>query len=196
MLCCSKCCETKQPHELSARSRSKHGRQYVRRTCMSTYQAERKACKSTVGAEQPAERPAEQLYLLRYPWQDSPIKVGRTHDVAARICQLESGHNFRLQLLVVFPGLGQFEHKARVVVKLPSNRWARPRMVSSDLGAGRAGRGPGSTRSFWAARRSCAIEIPPRMPLSEVSFDNWHIGEVLTRPRGQHARRSATMVSL
>ena len=120
MLCCSKCCETKQPHELSARSCNKHGRQYVCRTCMSTYQAERKACKSTVGAERPVERPVErpaerpaeqQLYLLRYPWQDSPIKVGRTHDVAARICQLESGHNFRLQLLAVFPGLGPFEHK-------------------------------------------------------------------------------------
>ena len=89
---------------------------------MSTYRAERKA--STVGAEQPvertAERPAErladQLYLLRYPWQDSPIKVGRTHDVNARICQLESGHNFRLQLLAVFPGLGPFEHKVHALL--------------------------------------------------------------------------------
>ena len=89
---------------------------------MSTYRAERKA--STVGAEQPvertAERPAErladQLYLLRYPWQDSPIKVGRTHDVAARICQLESGHNFRLQLLAVFPGLGPFEPKVHALL--------------------------------------------------------------------------------
>ena len=85
---------------------------------MSTYRAERKA--STVGAERPVERPAERpverpaeqlLYLLRYPWQDSPIKVGRTHDINARICQLEGGHNFRLQLLGVFPGLGPFEHK-------------------------------------------------------------------------------------
>ena len=86
---------------------------------MSTYRAERKA--STANAEQaaerPAERPAEQLlYLLRYPWQDSPIKVGRTHDVAARICQLESGHNFRLQLLAVFPGLGPFEHKVHALL--------------------------------------------------------------------------------
>ena len=86
---------------------------------MSTYRAERKA--STVNAEQTAERPAEcpaeqLLYLLRYPWQDSPIKVGRTHDVAARICQLENGHNFRLQLLAVFPGLGQFEPKVHALL--------------------------------------------------------------------------------
>ena len=89
---------------------------------MSTYQAERKV-KATAGAEQhvdaerSAERPVEQqLYLLRYPWQDSPIKVGRAHDVAVRICQLESGHNFRLQLLAVFPGLGPFEHKAHALL--------------------------------------------------------------------------------
>ena len=85
---------------------------------MSTYRAERKA--STVGAEHPvertAERPADQLYLLRYPWQDSPIKVGRTHDVNARICQLESGHNFRLQLLAVFPGQGRLESKAHALL--------------------------------------------------------------------------------
>ena len=67
MLRCSKCCETKQTHELSARSRSANGRQYVRRSCQSRYQAARKEQKSTVGAERPAQRPAEQLYLLCYP---------------------------------------------------------------------------------------------------------------------------------
>ena len=118
MLRCSKCCETKQPHELSARSRSANGRQYVRRSCQSRYKAARKqqACKSTVTAERPAERHASQLYLLCYPWDDSPIKVGRTHDVEARICQLEGGHNFRLQLLAVFPGQGRLEHKVHALL--------------------------------------------------------------------------------
>ena len=122
MLRCSKCCETKQPHEFSARSRSANGRQYVCRSCQSRYKAARKqqACKSTVTAERLAERFAErhasQLYLLCYPWDDSPIKVGRTHDVEARICQLEGGHNFRLQLLAVFPGQGRLESKVHALL--------------------------------------------------------------------------------
>ena len=60
----------------------------------------RMADDSVVKAGLKPERPAsEQLYLLSYPWDNSPIKVGRAHDVSARMCQLEGGHNFRLKLL-------------------------------------------------------------------------------------------------
>ena len=112
MLTCTKCCEAKQPHEFAARRRSATGRQYVCRACVAAYNAARRACKP------PAARakPAEQLYLLSYPWAGSPIKVGRTHDVSARLGQLEGGHNFRLQLLAVFPGLGQFEHRVHALL--------------------------------------------------------------------------------
>ena len=76
---------------------------------------QKQACKGKPDAERPV-RPAEQLYLLSYPWKDSPIKVGRTHDVSARVGQLEGGHNFRLRVLAVFPGLGQFEHKVHTLL--------------------------------------------------------------------------------
>ena len=113
MLKCTKCCEVKQTHEFSTRRRSANGRQYVCRTCVAAYNAARKkhACKS------PGAEPSEQLYILSYPWAGSPIKVGRTHDVSARVGQLEGGHNFRLKLLAVFPGLGAQEHKVHTLLK-------------------------------------------------------------------------------
>ena len=113
MLKCTKCCETKQPNELSAMTRSANGRQYVCRACVAAYNAARKkqACKS------PGAEASEQLYILSYPWAGSPIKVGRTHDVSARVGQLEGGHNFRLKLLAVFPGLGAQEHTVHALLK-------------------------------------------------------------------------------
>ena len=91
MLKCTECCEAKQPHEFSARRRSANGRQYVCRACVAAYNAARKkqACKSPASAEA-----TEQLYILSYPWAGSPIKVGRTHDVSARVGQLEGGTTF------------------------------------------------------------------------------------------------------
>ena len=113
MLKCTKCCEVKQLHEFSTRRRSANGRQYVCRICVAAYNAARKkqACKS------PGAEASEQLYILSYPWAGSPIKVGRTHDVSARVGQLEGGHNFRLKLLAVFPGLGAQEHKVHTLLK-------------------------------------------------------------------------------
>ena len=43
--------------------------------------------------------------------------MGRTHDVSARLGQLEGGHNFRLQLLAVFPGKGWAEHTVHALLK-------------------------------------------------------------------------------
>ena len=113
MLKCTKCGEAKQPTEFSARRRNANGRQYVCRDCVAAYNATRKklACKS------PDAEPSEKLYILSYPWAGSPLKVGRTHDVSARVGQLEGGHNFRLTLLAVFPGLGAQEHKVHAILK-------------------------------------------------------------------------------
>ena len=112
MLKCTKCCEAKQPHEFSARRRSANGRQYVCRSCVAAYNAARK--KQTCTSP---EAKSEQLYLISYPWADSPLKVGRSHDVSARLGQLEGGHSFRLQLLAVFPGMGWAEHKVHALLK-------------------------------------------------------------------------------
>ena len=46
----------------------------------------------------------DQLYLLRYPWDNSPSKVGHAKDVTARVRSLEGGHNLKLQVLAIFLG--------------------------------------------------------------------------------------------
>ena len=58
----------------------------------------------------------DHLYLLRYPWDESPIKVGRAHDVDARVRNLESGHNFKLQQLAIFPGQGRLERRVHTLL--------------------------------------------------------------------------------
>ena len=59
---------------------------------------------------------AGQLYLLRYTWENSPIKVGHAKDVTARVHSLESGHNFKLQVLTIFPGQGRLERKVHALL--------------------------------------------------------------------------------
>ena len=58
----------------------------------------------------------DHLYLLRYPWGESPIKVGRAKDVDARVHQLERGHNFKLQQLAIFPGQGWLERRVHTLL--------------------------------------------------------------------------------
>ena len=58
----------------------------------------------------------DQLYLLRYPWEDSPIKVGHAKDVAARVHSLEAGHNMKLQVLAIFPGQGRLERRVHALL--------------------------------------------------------------------------------
>ena len=59
---------------------------------------------------------ADQLYLLRYPWENSPIKVGHAKDVTARVHSLESGHNFKLQVLTIFLGQGRLERNVHALL--------------------------------------------------------------------------------
>ena len=72
----------------------------------------------TAASETPSEGAMEvdHLYLLRYPWDESPIKVGRAHDVDARVRNLESGHNFKLQQLAIFPGQGWLERRVHTLL--------------------------------------------------------------------------------
>ena len=58
----------------------------------------------------------DHLYLLRYPWDKSPVKVGRAQDVDARVRQLEAGHNFKLQQLAIFPGQGRLERRVHMLL--------------------------------------------------------------------------------
>ena len=72
------------------------------------------------GATSSVESGGDQLYLLQYPWDQSwdhsPIKVGRAQDVAARVRSLESGHNFRLRVLTIFPGQGKLERRVHALL--------------------------------------------------------------------------------
>ena len=73
---------------------------------------------SPVAPATTSEAPSEvdHLYLLRYPWDESPIKVGRAHDVDARVRNLERGHNFKLQQLAIFPGQGWLERRVHTLL--------------------------------------------------------------------------------
>ena len=72
------------------------------------------------GATSSVESDGDQLYLLQYPWDQSwdhsPIKVGRARDVAARVRSLDSGHNFRLRVLTIFPGQGKLERRVHALL--------------------------------------------------------------------------------
>ena len=52
------------------------------------------------------------LYLMRYdfdPCGTMGVKIGRTKNLAARVEQIEGGHNFRMKVLRVYRGLGNLE---------------------------------------------------------------------------------------
>ena len=52
------------------------------------------------------------LYLMRYdfdPCNTMGIKVGKSKNLAMRVEQLESAHNFRMKVLRVYRGLGSLE---------------------------------------------------------------------------------------
>ena len=52
------------------------------------------------------------LYLMGYefdPCRTFGIKIGRTDNVAARVKDIEKGHNFRMKVLRVYRGLGNLE---------------------------------------------------------------------------------------
>ena len=52
------------------------------------------------------------LYLMAYefdPFRTFGIKIGRTDNIAARVKEIEKGHNFRMTVLRVYRGLGNLE---------------------------------------------------------------------------------------
>ena len=86
------------------------------------------------------------LYLMRYefdPCGTMGVKVGRTKNLAARVAEIESGHNFRMKVLRVYKGLGNLEP-----------------LVHELLASRRASGGPGKEWfdvSFSAAMKAVAL---------------------------------------
>ena len=132
MLLCAKCKQTKDEDEFARDCNKKTGRPRCCRACKHAYDAAYRAQKR-VDRARAAAPPAldgaarradgacgatedDQLYLLRYPWEDSPIKVGHAKDVAARVHSLEAGHNMKLQVLAIFPGQGRLERRVHALL--------------------------------------------------------------------------------
>jgi len=53
----------------------------------------------------------EHLYVMKYSLDDTAVKIGKSHNVEARRAALESGHNFTVEVLAIFPGKGDLELK-------------------------------------------------------------------------------------
>ena len=71
--------------------------------------------------------PKDALYVMRYSHDPEYVKIGRSRNVEGRRAALEAGQNFRVEILVIFPGKGHFE--SRVHAHLDGRR--------STQGAGR-----------------------------------------------------------
>ena len=72
-----------------------------------------------------SQRAPDDLYIMQYSIDQTAVKIGRAHNVEGRRRQLESGQNFFVKVLRVFPGCGPHEidvHKAIAIFR--SNRGA------------------------------------------------------------------------
>ena len=122
---CAKCKQTKDEDEFPHDCNKKTGRNPYCRACRcaynAAYRAQKRADRASAAAPTALDTDCgatedDQLYLLRYPWEDSPIKVGHAKDVAARVHSLEAGHNMKLQVLAIFPGQGRLERRVHALL--------------------------------------------------------------------------------
>ena len=51
----------------------------------------------------------DSLYVMRYSRDPECVKIGRSRNVENRRAALEAGQNFRVEVLVIFPGRGHLE---------------------------------------------------------------------------------------
>ena len=51
----------------------------------------------------------DDLYVMKYSFDDTAVKIGRSDNVKRRKCGLEAGQNFFVEVVAVFPGKGCFE---------------------------------------------------------------------------------------
>ncbi len=58
---------------------------------------------------QPKKARADSLYVMRYSNDATCVKIGRSDNMEGRRRHLEAGLNFKVEVLVIFPGLGPLE---------------------------------------------------------------------------------------
>jgi hypothetical protein len=61
------------------------------------------------GVLQTKKKRVEHLYVMKYSLDDTAVKIGKSHNVESRRVALESGHNFTVEVLAIFPGKGCLE---------------------------------------------------------------------------------------
>ena len=65
------------------------------------------------------------LYIMRYMHDCSAVKIGRSSDVLARRQQLESGHNFLLEIIATYLEAGHFERAVHEMLREHRSRAGR-----------------------------------------------------------------------
>jgi len=61
---------------------------------------------------------SDDLYIMRYAFRSDCVKIGRSWNPEKRRRQLESGHNFRVEIVDVFQGKGYLEHSVHESIGL------------------------------------------------------------------------------
>ena len=51
----------------------------------------------------------DDLYIMKYSFDDTAVKIGRSNDVQKRQERLQASHNFLVEIVTIFPGKGTFE---------------------------------------------------------------------------------------
>lgn len=51
----------------------------------------------------------DDLYVMKYSFDDTAVKIGRSDNVKRRKRELEAGQNFFVEIVAIFPGKGWFE---------------------------------------------------------------------------------------
>ena len=69
----------------------------------------RAATYRATGEPQAKKRQTEDLYVMRYSFDQTAVKIGGSNKCEMRRCGLQAGQNFFVQTLAVFPGKGHHE---------------------------------------------------------------------------------------
>ena len=69
------------------------------------------------GRPQTKGRQMEDLYVMRYSFDESAVKIGCSNKTAQRRSSLQASHNFYVETLAIFPGRGHFEPKIHKKLK-------------------------------------------------------------------------------
>ena len=72
-------------------------------TSAAEFRADGKTGKRTRGPKH------DDLYVMKYSFDDTAVKIGRSDNVKRRKRELEAGQNFFVEVVAVFPGKGCFE---------------------------------------------------------------------------------------